>query len=165
MSTAANSASSPKVFALSKAFALQYASLILIMLAAVAGSFARGSEEQDELRNAAATSLIPAPKELAALEYPHFFSPGGEIIDLDAFAAIQKFMQEHDVDAQLVLGANIPNLPPKIALASALFRGQAVKNMLIKSGIPQSAMKVFAAESLSPEALRVDLTAESKEVR
>lgn len=154
--TALHIAGSQRVFALTKSFAIQYASLILIILAVVAGAFAKRPTATapplaEESLNIFSAAVLP----VATTEYPNFFSEDGKVQDGDALYAIQTMLTEHDLKVDLEVAVAVKNeTESEREFSNGIVMARALKQMLQRSGAPADSLRVFLSESKERGSLR-----------
>lgn len=148
-----------------QAFATQYTALILMILTFVIGAFASermsGSREQGtpstSLPPPPTTAMISAPQnpELTTVVFDRLFTEDYHV-NAEALAAVRSILQQHDVDAEFVLPLTIGGslgLPTDddAAVRHALMRAGALRDSLVREGIPDGAVTVWLEEGGSLE--------------
>ena len=137
------------------AFALQYISLILIVLCTIVGSF------RLDAAKIAAEVRSPSAKPAGVLFYSDLFQTGESQIDETKLAAVSEFLLNHDISAKITVNLPQEINDPELQITLGLARSRTVFHALQKSGVPVEALEVWTAELRDPSAqIELDFTQE-----
>lgn len=136
-----------------QAFALQYTSLILIILTFLVGAFIRPQLPH------VASSADPVNSEVAQLGTVSFSDLFiDENLNDDIISALVLFASNHDVQLQIeVFGGLEAEGDSQLRIAQAVSRSVALKRHFIDRGVPPQALDIRASGSLSPVQSRVHI--------
>ena len=148
----------PKVFAaapegpVEQSFALQYTSLILILLTCIVGSFIRPQLPEPSIEKEIATVAF------GTVEYKAFFKAGSDSIEQGAFEALVAILSSHDVHMKIATSGDINAERP---IEQALSRSVALQRAFIRAEISPEAFSIVAKGSASTAQVKVDISSMS----
>lgn len=159
----------------SRAFTIQYTTLVLIVISFIVGAFSgrpATSVEQPSTAAVAVASVVGLAganptREVEgrtvsdSIRIEHLFKPASVDLDSAKAGALAAVLKSHDIDAEIdVLADSMGEEDYRIALRQA----RALERFLRKERVPSSAFRVFVVESRVPEWAAIE-TASSTAVR
>lgn len=142
------------VYALSRPFALQYTSLILIILSCVIGAFAAKPLQTADFSPATIIEkhlLLPFPKKIGEISYGNLFAYEEAKVNAESADALVQFLKSHDLIAQVQIFRSISNGTQSLGV----HRSTELFKYLTQRGVPPEALDIVASGKESEEQVKV----------
>lgn len=146
-----------------KAFAVQYISIILIILTFIVGAFSGNISSANSAQQLA--EKISTPVLVGQFELPSLFTDGEAVLEQRDNGALEQLLLSHDLKAEVRVGGgasaedNSEN-SNKRELELALARSVALYRHLLSLGIPKKSLEVWAQPAGLGNAAKIDVSRE-----